>query len=344
MTVSYMQNHYFMLYDGHSKPVLGAAMEALGGPGAEALGYSFRNAIRLNELCNGYLFHEWNDWDELDFQNGFLPFAVSFPESCAIDEDCESYKKLPVSDRRFVQRFLRTANKPRPSTAVTTLLSGEWYIADDHTSGDYNYIFDAVVRQPMGDFDVGDRLCLVVEQPAHQGLEYTALDTFGRVFHGAVRWKVHLPGGLTLIDADGFGAIFKNVRGISSRPWPDEGDLKLDLGPEFRRGAWVRIVFQIHEDLSADLIIRRPPEFMERPESKVSLGLKVTFHSIVWAGLEESSTEESSTEESWMDESSTEESWTDESWTDESSTDESSMDESSTGVSSTEEESAEEIR
>ncbi|KAJ3279299.1 hypothetical protein HK104_001581 [Borealophlyctis nickersoniae] len=316
--IRYMQNQYFMLYDGHPKPVRGAAMEALDGPGAEALGYSFRDAIRLNELCDGCLFHE-NYWDELYFQNGFLPHAVSFLESCVLDGNCKSYKELPVSDRRFVQRFLRTANKPRPFTAVTTLLSGEWYDTDD------------LVEQPAH------------ERPGHRRLKYMALNTFGRVFDGTVHWKVHLPGGLTLIDADGFGSIYKTVSAlfsITSRHWVNEGELKLDLGPELRRGDKVRIGFQIHEDLSADLTIRRRPEFMERVEFKVTLGLKVTFHSIVWTRLEEESAEEESAEGRLAEEELAEEELVEQESDEEDLVEEESAEEESAGDETAEEEAA----
>ncbi|KAJ3287022.1 hypothetical protein HK104_008783 [Borealophlyctis nickersoniae] len=181
----YMQSQYFMLYDGHPEPVRGSAMEALDGAAAEALGYSFRNAMRLNELCDGLLFHE-SYFVESHFQFGFLPLAAIILAWSMIEEDLKNYKKLPVSDRRFVQRFLRTANKPCPFPAMDTLFLGEWSYDGECTF----YTFDAVVRQPMGDVDIGDQLCLVVVESdniKHQALKYPALDTFGRVFHGAVR-------------------------------------------------------------------------------------------------------------------------------------------------------------
>ncbi|KAJ3297320.1 hypothetical protein HK104_000647 [Borealophlyctis nickersoniae] len=295
--IRYMRNQYFTLYDGHPKLETISPMAVMDAAGAEVLGYSFRDAIRLHDICDGYF---QNNWVALNLQKGFLRSAVSILESLVIERDLKGYKELPVSDRLFIQRFLCTANNPCPFTAVTTLFSGEWYSATLFSDEWYKaddptfYTFDAIVRQPMGDFDVGDRLCLVVRR----GLKwYMALDTLGRVFHGAVRWKVHLPGGLSLIDADGFETMFKDDGGWDL---PSNRDRKLDLGPEFRRGDPVAIDFQINKDLSGDLTIKR------RPELKVTLGLKVTFHSIVWTLVKEERAEDESAENELAEDESAE--------------------------------------
>ncbi|KAJ3294052.1 hypothetical protein HK104_003965 [Borealophlyctis nickersoniae] len=282
--IRYMRNEYFTLYDGHPKLEYKCGTEVMDAAGAEALGYSFRNVMRLLDICGDELDeHSHDAYQDADSvpPKEFLPFAISLLElAVMLQDDLETYKKLPVSDRRFVQQFLsrRTAHKSH-AAAVTTLFSAEWY-----TDGYMFWTFDAVVRQPMGDFDVGDRLCLVVEQPYgsephYEGRKYMALDTFGRVFHGAVRWKVHLPGGSTLIDDDDFGDVFKDTS------WHlTFHELKWDLGPEFRQGDAVRIYFRVNEDLSADLTIRKLLGFRgyEYLFGDATPWLKVTFHSIVW--------------------------------------------------------------
>ncbi|KAJ3278009.1 hypothetical protein HK104_002740 [Borealophlyctis nickersoniae] len=280
-----MRNQYFMLYDGHPEPELGSPMEALDAAGAEVLGYSFRTAVQFKEVY-GLLKSEYLHYRDL--QEGFLPHVLSVFESCLSDLSLSDYKELSGSHRRFVQRFLCAANKPRPSTAVTTFFPDEWYRGDDKCMF---YTFDAVVRQPMGDFSVGDQLCLVVEVPLYQGLRYMALDTFGRTVYGKVFWKVHLPGGSTLIDGWGFPSMFD----YDDDAFVCNRILKLDLGREFGQGDPVRVWFQINKDLSGDLAIRNRPEVT--PE--VPLWLKVTLHSIVfwedygWVGRD--------TEEEWAD-------------------------------------------
>ncbi|KAJ3279176.1 hypothetical protein HK104_001689 [Borealophlyctis nickersoniae] len=234
--IRYMRNQYFTLYDGHPKLGPKCVMRCVM---AEALGYSFRDAMQLHDICDGILYKYS---DELYLQKGFLQLAVSILETPVIHQNFKHCKDFPGSDRRFVQRFLRTAKQPLLVT--DTFFSGEWYKVDDRRF----YTFDAVVRQPMGDFDVGDRLCLVFNHLKHPQQRYMALDTFGRVFHGAVLWEVHLPGGLTLIDFQAFTSMFHHADRTRF--------LKLDLGPELRPDSAVISTFEINKDWSGDLTIR----------------------------------------------------------------------------------------
>ncbi|KAJ3278887.1 hypothetical protein HK104_001951 [Borealophlyctis nickersoniae] len=209
----YVNNGYFYKH-GSAKFRRACTMT---GDAADALGYSFRNAVCMEELCRRE-----------------LPDGSTFPQMVKIwveHESPEVFFEVAAASPHILRILIRFVTMVIPKIEqcgqfTAPLFTGEWYYLYMSPTALFN--FNAVIRKGTNLLDEGNKL-VVVRQIANEcwfpadPLEYTALDALGRFLKGEVSWKIHLstsPTGV-ILDETQFPSIF-------SYKEMDEGDVQAD--------------------------------------------------------------------------------------------------------------------
>ncbi|KAJ3280796.1 hypothetical protein HK104_000398 [Borealophlyctis nickersoniae] len=244
----YMNGGYFKSRDAATSKPPSLPFCIMTGDAADVLGYSFHNAVCLEELCRR----------DVPIPPP-VPDGLTFPQLVKTwvgDQSPEVFFKVAVASSHTLRILSQFVKMLFPKDAQcgqfnAPMFTGEWYYPE---SDGVHINFDAVIRKATNLLDEGDGL-LFVQQISNYcdwddipGVGYAALDALGRFLKGEVNWKIHLPTSPTgvVIDKIGFPSIFSYERmdGVNSDDVPHnhtafaifrQCTLKMDVGggPEF---------------------------------------------------------------------------------------------------------------